>query len=161
MTMIALSHHASDSHAHRRQGGLNDHTRNISDDLLRKIADDWRRHSRSTLWRFIEALSANEPGTPMAALDELQTEFDGNLADHGGAENAQALHGAHGRIGCSIPAPRAHLREVHNGAHEPRSSKSSDADHIGWVRTGTGGGAWRANGKTCPFLPKVTERLPR
>lgn len=131
-----------------------DHPRNISDDLLRKIADDGGVIQINAYGGYLEALSP----TPerQAALDELQTEFDGISPITADAETRERYMARMEEVDASFPPPRSTFEKFME--HMNHALDVVGPDHIGMGADWDGGGGVEGM-EDVSFLPKVTERL--
>lgn len=131
-----------------------DHPRNISDDLLRKIADDGGVIQINAYGGYLEALSP----TPerQAALDELQTEFDGISPITADAETRKRYMARMDEVDAAFPPPRSTFEKFME--HMNHALEVVGPDHIGMGADWDGGGGV-AGMEDVSFLPKVTERL--
>jgi membrane dipeptidase len=131
-----------------------DHPRNISDDLLRKIADDGGVIQINAYGGYLEALSP----TPerQAALDELQTEFDGISPITADAETRERYMARMDEVDVSFPPPRSTFEKFME--HMNHALEVVGPDHIGMGADWDGGGGVEGM-EDVSFLPKVTERL--
>jgi len=131
-----------------------DHPRNISDDLLRKIADDGGVIQINAYGGYLEALSP----TPerQAALDELQTEFEGISPITADAETRERYMARMDEVDASFPPPRSTFEKFME--HMNHALEVVGPDHIGMGADWDGGGGVEGM-EDVSFLPKVTERL--
>ncbi|WP_340691292.1 dipeptidase [Hyphomonas sp.] len=131
-----------------------DHPRNISDDLLRKIADDGGVIQINAYGGYLEALSP----TPerQAALDELQTEFEGISPITADAETRERYMARMEEVDASFPPPRSTFEKFME--HLNHALDVVGPDHIGMGADWDGGGGVEGM-EDVSFLPKVTERL--
>jgi membrane dipeptidase len=131
-----------------------DHPRNISDDLLRKIAGDGGVIQINAYGGYLEALSP----TPerQAALDELQTEFDGISPITADAETRERYMARMDEVDAAFPPPRSTFEKFME--HMNHALEVVGPDHIGMGADWDGGGGV-AGMEDVSFLPKVTERL--
>jgi membrane dipeptidase len=131
-----------------------DHPRNIGDDLLRKIADDGGVIQINAYGGYLEALSP----TPerQAALDELQTEFEGISPITADAETRERYMARMDEVDASFPPPRSTFEKFME--HMNHALEVVGPDHIGMGADWDGGGGVEGM-EDVSFLPKVTERL--
>jgi membrane dipeptidase len=131
-----------------------DHPRNISDDLLRKIAGDGGVIQINAYGGYLEALSP----TPerQAALDELQTEFDGISPITADAETRERYMARMDEVDAAFPPPRSTFEKFME--HMNHALEVVGPDHIGIGADWDGGGGVEGM-EDVSFLPKVTERL--
>ena len=131
-----------------------DHPRNISDDLLRKIADDGGVIQINAYGGYLEAL---EP-TPerQAALDALALEFEGISPITADAETRERYMARMKELDASFPPPRSTFEKFME--HMNHALDVVGPDHIGMGADWDGGGGVEGM-EDVSFLPKVTERL--
>ena len=131
-----------------------DHPRNISDDLLRKIAEDGGVIQINAYGGYLEAL---EP-TPerQAALDALALEFEGISPITADAETRERYMARMKELDASFPPPRSTFEKFME--HMNHALDVVGPDHIGMGADWDGGGGVEGM-EDVSFLPKVTERL--
>lgn len=131
-----------------------DHPRNISDDLLRKIADDGGVIQINAYGGYLEALSP----TPerQEALDALALEFEGISPITADAETRERYMARMEEVDASFPPPRSTFEKFME--HMNHALDMVGPDHIGMGADWDGGGGVEGM-EDVSFLPKVTERL--
>lgn len=145
-TPIVLSHSGVKS--------LYDHPRNISDDLLRRVAENGGVIQINALGAYIEDLEP--PAERVAALEALAADFEGRSPyDLSEAERAEYM-ARREEIDSAYPMPLSSFEVfMEQMLH---ALEVVGPDHVGMGADWDGGGGV-AGMEDVSFLPKVTERL--
>lgn len=131
-----------------------DHPRNIDDALMRKIADDGGVIQINAYGGYLEPL---EPTAErQAALDALQTEFEGISPLTADDETRERYFARMEGVDAAYPAPQSTFEKFIE--HLLHALEVVGPDHVGMGADWDGGGGVEGM-EDVSFLPKVTERL--
>lgn len=131
-----------------------DHPRNVSDDLLRKVADNGGVIQINAYGGYLEPL---EPSPERkAALEAMAKEFEGVEPFGADADTLARYEARSDEIDEQFPAPRSTFEKFMQ--HMLHALEVVGPDHVGMGADWDGGGGVEGM-EDVSFLPKVTERL--